>query len=156
MIFRYFQVSRVYPWRNNLILTIIFSIKKNPENWRRKKPPQNLVVLCRCFSFSIKRITIQIPTITLPETNSKSPWKWMVGIRSFPFGMTYLQGQAVSFREGNFQDFTMVLSFRWHHETGGFCFFRTSVARYQIQLFWFLFGLCADAVDLGVEFIVEL
>ena len=24
--------------------------------------------------------------ITLPETNSKSPYKWMVGIRSFPIG----------------------------------------------------------------------
>ncbi len=38
---------------------------------------------------------------TLPETNSKSPWKWMVGIRSFPFGMAYFQGRTVSFREGS-------------------------------------------------------
>ena len=36
---------------------------------------------------------------TLPETNSKSPWKWMVGIRSFPFGMDYFQGRTVSSRE---------------------------------------------------------
>ena len=27
-------------------------------------------------------------------------WKWMVGIRSFPFGMAYFHGRAVSFREG--------------------------------------------------------
>ena len=36
-----------------------------------------------------------------PETNSKSTWKWMVGIRSFSFwGPTYLQGfpLAVRFR----------------------------------------------------------
>ena len=39
--------------------------------------------------------------VTLPETNSKSTWKRMVGIRSFPFGMDYFQGQAVSFREGS-------------------------------------------------------
>ena len=29
---------------------------------------------------------------TLPETNSNSPWKWMVGIRSVPFGMAHFQG----------------------------------------------------------------
>ena len=30
---------------------------------------------------------------TLPETNSKRPWKWsMVGRRSFPFWMAYFQG----------------------------------------------------------------
>ncbi len=28
-------------------------------------------------------------------------WKWMLGIRSFPFGMAYFQGRHVSFREGN-------------------------------------------------------
>ncbi len=27
------------------------------------------------------------------------PWKWMVGIRLFPFGMAYFQVQKVSFRE---------------------------------------------------------
>ena len=27
-----------------------------------------------------------LQVIHLPETNSKSIWKWMVGIRSFPFG----------------------------------------------------------------------
>ena len=36
---------------------------------------------------------------TLPETNSKSPWKWMVGRRMLPFGMAYFQGRTVSFRE---------------------------------------------------------
>ena len=29
---------------------------------------------------------------TLPETNSQSTWKWMVGIRSFPFGAKGLSG----------------------------------------------------------------
>ena len=28
-----------------------------------------------------------IAWLTLPETNSKSTWKWMIGIRSFPFGI---------------------------------------------------------------------
>ena len=28
----------------------------------------------------------QRKAVTLPETNSKSPWKWMVGIRPFPIG----------------------------------------------------------------------
>ena len=28
-------------------------------------------------------------------------WKWMVGRRSFPFGMAYFQGRTVSFRECN-------------------------------------------------------
>ena len=37
---------------------------------------------------------------TLPETNSKNTWRWMVGRRSFPFGMAYFQGRTVSFREG--------------------------------------------------------
>ena len=32
---------------------------------------------------------------TLPETNSKRPWKWMVGRRSFPFGMAYFQGRLL-------------------------------------------------------------
>ncbi len=38
---------------------------------------------------------------TLPKTNSKSPWKWMVGIRSFSFGARPIfRGElAVSFRE---------------------------------------------------------
>ncbi len=36
---------------------------------------------------------------TLPETNSKRPWKWMVGIRSFPIGEAYFQVRAASFRE---------------------------------------------------------
>ena len=43
------------------------------------------------------------PVITLPETNSKSPWKWMVGIRSFPIGEAgpiFRGKMAVSFREG--------------------------------------------------------
>ena len=39
---------------------------------------------------------------SLPETNSKSTRKWMVGIRSFPFeSPAYFQRRTVSFREGN-------------------------------------------------------
>ena len=34
---------------------------------------------------------------TLPETNRKRTWTWMVGIRSFPFGV--FQGRTVSSRE---------------------------------------------------------
>ena len=38
---------------------------------------------------------------TLPETNSEfAPENWMVGRRSFPFGMAYFQGRTVSFMEG--------------------------------------------------------
>ncbi len=43
--------------------------------------------------------THSTPT-TLPETNSKRTWKWMVGIRSFPLGMAYFQGRTVSFGDG--------------------------------------------------------
>ena len=38
--------------------------------------------------------------VTLPENNSLSTRKWMVGIRLFPFRMAYFQGRTVSFREG--------------------------------------------------------
>ena len=44
--------------------------------------------------------------LTLPQSLPSlkltwhSTWKWMVGIRSFPFGMAYFQGRTVSFREG--------------------------------------------------------
>ena len=37
---------------------------------------------------------------TLPETNSKSTWKWMVGTRSFPFGARHIFRCFVRFREG--------------------------------------------------------
>ena len=41
---------------------------------------------------------------TLPETNSQfAPWKWMVGRRLFPFGVTGFLAGANSFREGNLQ-----------------------------------------------------
>ena len=33
------------------------------------------------------------PTLTVPSLKlTARPWKWMVGIRSFPFGMAYFQG----------------------------------------------------------------
>ena len=34
-------------------------------------------------------------TITLPETNSRRTWKWMLGIRLFPFGIAYFQGRLL-------------------------------------------------------------
>ena len=34
-----------------------------------------------------------LPEGTLPETNSKSTWKWMVGIRSFPLGWPIFRGE---------------------------------------------------------------
>ena len=37
---------------------------------------------------------------TFSETKHRT-WKWMVGIRSFPLGMAYVQRQAVSSRECN-------------------------------------------------------
>ena len=45
-----------------------------------------------------------LPETTLPETNSKfAPENgWLE--YSFPFGMTYLQGRTVSFREGKDPD----------------------------------------------------
>ncbi len=37
-----------------------------------------------------------------PPWNEHSPWKWMVGIRSFPIGFRPIfRGENVSFREGN-------------------------------------------------------
>ncbi len=52
--------------------------------------------------FTSRPIKWTMVVIPLPETNSKSPWKWTVGIRSFPFGaQAYFQGRTVSFREGN-------------------------------------------------------
>ena len=63
-----------------------------------------------CFkSWNLGAITISWPhlailvaMVTLPETNSKSTWKWMVGIGSFPFGMAFSGAFAVSFREGTY------------------------------------------------------
>ena len=52
----------------------------------------------RC-SFLLAHCRKNLQEITLPETNSKSTRKWMVGIRLFPFGMAYFQGRTVSFRE---------------------------------------------------------
>ncbi len=40
--------------------------------------------------FRIKTRVIWVPG-TLPETNIFAPEKWMVGVRSFPFGMAYFQ-----------------------------------------------------------------
>ena len=34
------------------------------------------------------------------ETNSKSTWKWMVGVQAFPFGKVRFQVRTVSSREG--------------------------------------------------------
>ena len=39
-----------------------------------------------------------------PETNIYSLWKWMVGIRSFLFGMACFQERTVGFREGKHFD----------------------------------------------------
>ena len=39
--------------------------------------------------------------MALPETNSERTRKWMVGVRSSPFGIANFQGRTVSFREGN-------------------------------------------------------
>ena len=50
---------------------------------------------------------------TLPQVKktrsltANAPEKWMVGRRSFPFGMVYFQGQAVSFREGTSKNGTL-------------------------------------------------
>ncbi len=46
--------------------------------------------ICRC-------ITEQLPSLKLTART----WKWMVGIRSFPFGMANFQVRTVSFRECN-------------------------------------------------------
>ena len=48
-------------------------------------------------------LAITVAMVTLRETNSKITWKWMVGIRAFPFGMACFSGAfAVSFREGTY------------------------------------------------------
>ena len=49
--------------------------------------------------WKFKMISEDRLTVPLPETNSKSPWKWMVGILSFPFWDGLLSvAFAVSFR----------------------------------------------------------
>lgn len=40
-----------------------------------------------------------LPGYTLPETNRHSPWKCMLGIRLFLFGMAYFSRATVSLRE---------------------------------------------------------
>ena len=41
----------------------------------------------------------QTSNFCVPAVNP-STWKWMIGRRSFPFGMAYFQVRTVSFREG--------------------------------------------------------
>ena len=57
------------------------------------------------------------PIITLPETNIHSTWKWMVGIRLFPFGMDHFRGRTVSFRECTNLNvmFYIAVYFEFHH-----------------------------------------
>ena len=53
--------------------------------------------ICDLTAFGLRKApSRQITEIdlehTLPETNSKSTWKWMVGILYFPIGEAYFQG----------------------------------------------------------------
>ena len=50
-------------------------------------PPQEKAFSTSHFVVSRnEKIDMMIRWFTLPETNSKSTWKWMIGIRLFPFG----------------------------------------------------------------------
>ncbi len=49
----------------------------------------------------------------IPETNSKRTWKWIVGIRSLPFGMANFQVRTVSFREGNLISSKWISTSQW-------------------------------------------
>ena len=65
---------------------------------------------------------------TLPETSSKSPEKWMVGIRSFPGFSTYFQVRTVSFREGIYKN-------SCESDFGpDFCFFPLEIASRTLRL----------------------
>ena len=55
---------------------------------------RQILGLIKCFD--ILTFFLHLPSLK-PTVR---PWKWMVGIRSFPIGEAYFQGQTVSFREG--------------------------------------------------------
>ena len=52
----------------------------------------DITLLVDKLSRSLPLLSRSLPLITLPETNSKSPYKWMVGIRSFPIGFGLFSG----------------------------------------------------------------
>ncbi len=60
---------------------------------------KRLRALCETTSRTASRTTHCVDewyfffsVLPLPKTNIISPWKWMVGIRSFPFGIAHFQG----------------------------------------------------------------
>ena len=92
-----------------------------PKGWDTNKPPKNHWTLQRCYRVflicffwsvfvdlfffvfflgvfsSICWAVAFIMLLSLKLTDRT--WKWMVGRRSFPFGMAYFQVRTVSFRE---------------------------------------------------------
>ncbi len=90
--------------------------------------------------------------VTLPETNSKSTWKWMVGRWSFPFGMASLQVRTVSFREcisSTSEDFVLLQLgankspngfFWWNYETVNLLDFCEGIVSGEGQYYPSFFG----------------
>ena len=65
----------------------------SPEVWSPKDVATTL--LCKLLG---THPPVVIMEFTVPETNSKSTWKWMVGIRSFPFGARPIfRGELLNF-----------------------------------------------------------
>ena len=101
----------------------------SPEVWTQLRPFKNLMgplgrwnVLPSFFGGQAKALFSGTRVLlNLPQTNSKSTWKWMVGIRSFPFGdwMPICRDVLVSFREDKLQEsknhlqLKMSFSTRW-------------------------------------------
>ncbi len=58
-----------------------------------------IVTIVRSSSSNQNRFSSNLPRLTLPKFNI-APEKWMVGIRSFPFGKVTFEGRAVKLRDG--------------------------------------------------------
>ena len=66
----------------------------------RPLTPVGWLICCRQKLHTLELVDgCTLPSRELPSLKL-STWKWMVGIRSFPFEMAYFQGRTVSFREG--------------------------------------------------------
>lgn len=76
---------------------------------RSKSPPQKIAsFIWKPESWLTERGNCGVSTsnpnyifcFTIPELTAR-PWKWLVGMRLFPFQMAHFPGSYVSFREGN-------------------------------------------------------
>jgi len=57
--------------------------------------PEPSRIFMEWFETNVGFVSTAHVVVTLPETHIFRSWKWMVGIRSFPFGMAYFQGRLL-------------------------------------------------------------